>query len=109
MKSLISDVFGNEAVEHHIRYCENSSAPHIRVLTNTSEQCANGSFSWLGADASSSGLTKFAEEYPMCDRYALNSDELKAFAGRLLSGDGSAGAQSDQLWLRAWDSNHWPF
>ena len=40
----------------------------------------------------------------MCDRYALNSDELKAFAGRLLSSDGSAGAQSDQLWLRAWDS-----
>ena len=104
MKSLISDVFGNEAVEHHVRYWENSSAPHIHVLTNTSEQCANSSYSWLGADAYSSGLVKFAEENPMCDRYALNSDELKAFAGRLLSSDGSAGAQSDQLWLRAWDS-----
>ena len=104
MKSLISDLFGNEAIVAHAKKWKEASSAYITALHNTCEQCVNGAYKWLGSDASTSGLTTFCGDHPLCDRYALNNDELKAFEKRILANDGASGAQNEQLFLRSWDS-----
>ena len=94
MKSLISDLFGNEAIVAHAKKWKEASSAYITALHNTCEQCVNGAYKWLGSDASTSGLTTFCGDHPLCDRYALNNDELKAFEKRILANDGASGAQN---------------